>query len=245
MKQLLILTALLMAFPTLSQEAMTSKKDEGNKTAFAVKIVHNSVAGFAPFFFANFETKKKFDVSFYSIFWTNPSFGNPSSGSDLLLETGAGLSFNLLDKRLVVNPGIGIGHGKFSSNAQGVRLAESAIPNLYVRYNHKRFDFEGYLAYYKAIREDGNVLTKDYLLNWAAPGIRLNKRIVLGAFYEHFGITRNEASQQRATIYTWLGGSVKLTLDKGIAFRISAGPNLRSDVGTSNEFYKVSAFIPF
>lgn len=244
MKQLLLSTCVLIAsFNMFAQEEMAPKKER--KAVFATKIVHNSVAGFAPFFFANFETKRKFDVSFYSIFWTNPSFGNLSSGSDLLLETGAGLSFNLFDKKLVVNPGVGIGHGKFSSDAKGVRLAESAIPNLYVRFNHKWIDFEGYVAYYKAIREDGNVLTKDFLLNWAAPGVKVNKRIVLGLFYEHFGITRNEGTDQRPTIYTWLGGSMKLTLDKGIAFRISAGPTLKTDVGTSDEFYKVSAFIPF
>jgi hypothetical protein len=243
MKQLLSLSILLILLGT--SYAQETKDEKELKATFATKIVHNSVAGFAPFFFANFETKKKFDISFYSIFWTNASFGNLNSGSDLLLETGAGLSFNVLNKTLVINPGVGLGHGKFSSNATGVRIAESAIPNLYVRFNRGFFDFEGYLAYYKAIREDGNVLTKDFLLNWAAPGINIKKRFVVGLFYEHFGITRIEESDQTPTIYTWLGGSVKLKLDNNIAFRFSAGPNLKTDTGTSNEFYKVSAFIPF
>ncbi|MCH2194265.1 DUF6733 family protein [Kordia sp.] len=45
-------------------------------------------------------------------------------------------------------------------------------------------------------------------------------------------------------MYQWFGASVKLKFDKNIIFRISAGSTLNTDVGTSDEFYKVSAFIP-
>ncbi len=245
MKSILFtLLILIMPIVAFSQEDMAEEK---KKTAtFATKIVHNSVAGFAPFFFGNFQTNHRYSISVYSIFWTNPSFGNLPSGSDLLLETGVGIWYPLLDNSLVLNPGIGLGHGKFSSSVSGTRIAESIIPNLYIKYNKGLFDFEGYIAYYKALRDEGtSAVTKDYLLQWAAPGIKVGSRIVLGLFYESFGITQTEDSADAPVIYQWLGGSIKLNFDKGIAFRFSAGPNLRTDVGTSNEFYKVSSFIPF
>ena len=78
-----------------------------------------------------------------------------------------------------------------------------------------------------------------------APGINLSKRVVLGAFYESFGITRIEdVDDGDLKIYQWLGGSIKLNLDNGINFRVSAGATIKTDAGTYDEFYKVAAFIP-
>ncbi|WP_299253650.1 DUF6733 family protein [uncultured Aquimarina sp.] len=235
---LTILVCLLIMHASNAQE-----KKEENKTTFATKIIHNSVAGFYPIFFGNFETNKNFDITFYTIFWTNPSFGNLPSGSDLLLETSVGLGFKLFDKSLYVNPSFGFTSGKFSSNSTGTKIGEGIVPSLYVNYQKGLIDFEGYISYYKSIREDDGILTKDYLLNWMAPGISVSKRVVLGVFYESFGVTRQEEGDP-LLVYQWLGGSIKLKFDKGIAFRISAGATLNTDAGTSDEFYKVSAFIP-
>ncbi|AXT59780.1 hypothetical protein D1816_05210 [Aquimarina sp. AD10] len=235
---ILILISILTLCSLNAQET-----EEENKATFATKIIHNSVAGFYPIFFGNFETNKNYDITFYTIFWTNPAFGNLQSGSDLLLETSVGLGFKFLNNSLYVNPSFGITSGKFSSNSTGTKIAEGVVPSLYINYQKGLLDFEGYIAYYKSIREDDDIITKDYLLNWMAPGINVNKRIVLGAFYESFGITRQEDADP-LLVYQWLGGSVKLKFDKGIAFRISAGATLNTDAGTSDEFYKVSAFIP-
>ncbi|WP_103068357.1 DUF6733 family protein [Aquimarina sediminis] len=241
MKKIIItLCAFILSVHIIYAQETETKK----KATFATKIIHNSVAGFYPIFFGNFETNKNYDITMYSIFWTNTSFGNLESGSDLLLETGVGIGFKLLDNKLYVNPTFGISHGKFSSDSKETKIGEGLVPNLFVAYNDGLFDFEGYIAYYKSLREDDGIVTKDYLLNWAAPGIQIGNRVVLGAFYESFGITRLEDAPGSVKIYQWLGGSIKMKFDKGIAFRISAGSTLNTDVGTSDEFYKVSAFIP-
>ncbi|MFC5045217.1 DUF6733 family protein [Aquimarina hainanensis] len=237
-KIILTIGVVLLAFGSVQSQEKKEKK-----ATFATQILHNSVAGFYPIFFGNFETNKNYDITIYSIFWTNPSFGNLASGSDLLLETGVGLGFKLLDKSLYVNPSLGISHGKFSSDSKGTKIGEGLVPNLFVAYNKGLFDFEGYIAYYKSLREDDDIKTKDFLLNWAAPGINVSKRVVLGAYYESFGITRQESGDP-LLIYRWLGGSLKLRFDKGISFRVSAGATLKTEAGTADDFYKVAAFIP-
>lgn len=244
MKKILC-TFCAIALGTLLAQAQENTKKKAKKATFATQIIHNSVAGFYPIFLGNFETNKSYSITIYSIFWTNPSFGNLQSGSDLLLETGAGLGFKFFDGAMFFNPSLGISSGKFSSDVSGTRFAEGLVPNLFVAYNKGLFDFEGYLAYYKSLRDSEAIQTKDYLLNWMAPGINVSKRVVLGAFYESFGITRVEDVDDGALkIYQWLGGSIKLNFDSGINFRISAGATIKTDAGTSDEFYKVAAFIP-
>ncbi len=242
MKKITITTVLILcSFLINGQEA---QQKPIKKATFATKIIHNSVAGFYPIFFGNFETNKTFDITMYSIFWTNTAFGNQNTGGDLLLEVAAGLGFKLFDNTLYLNPSLGISNGKFLSDSPNTKVGEGIIPSLYVNYGDRIIDFEGYFAYYKSIREDDNINTKDFVLNWLAPGIKLSNRVVLGAFYETLDITRAEG-ETHVQIYQWLGGSLKLKFDKGIAFRISAGKTLNTDVGQSDEFYKVSAFIPF
>lgn len=234
------LTLLLFIGNAYAQEEEKKEK----KATFATKIIHNSVAGFYPIFFGNFETNKKFDITMYSIFWTNTAFGNQETGGDLLLEVAAGVGFKVLENKLYLNPSLGFANGRWLSNSPGTRIGEGIIPSLYINYGDNLIDFEGYLAYYKSIRNSGDVLTKDFVLNWLAPGIKISNRVVIGAFYETLDLTRNEGGPT-LQIYQWLGGSLKLKFDKGIAFRISAGSTLNTDVGQSDEFYKVSAFIPF
>ena len=244
MKKMLC-TICAITLGTLLTYAQGDADKKTKKATFATQIIHNSVAGFYPIFLGNFETNKDYSITIYSIFWTNTSFGNLESGSDLLLETGAGLGFKFFDGAMFFNPSLGISSGKFSSDVSGTRIAEGLVPNIYVAYNKGLFDFEGYIAYYKSLRDGDNIQTKDYLLNWMAPGINVGKRVVLGAFYESFGITRVEDVDDSALkIYQWLGGSIKLNLDNGINFRVSAGATLKTDAGTSDEFYKVAAFIP-
>ncbi len=241
MKKIKITTVLylLCSVSVLAQ----GESDTPQKATFATKIIHNSVAGFYPIFFANFETKKKYDITVYTIFWTNPSFGTLESGSDLLLETAVGLGFKL-SEYLYVNPSFGFTSGRFSSNSSETRIAEAAVPSVYVNYQKGVIDFEGYLSYYKSIRQDGGISTRDYLLNWMAPGVKVNQRVTTGAFYESFGITSQEEGGNPQLIYRWLGGSIKLKLDANILLRVSMGATLGTDVDTSSEFYKVSAFIP-
>ncbi|WP_062057655.1 DUF6733 family protein [Aquimarina longa] len=242
MKKLIIIVVALF----IQNCVQAQEKKEKKKTTFATKIIQNSVAGFSPIFFGNFETNKSFDITMYSVFWTNTSFGNPEKGSDQLLETGVGLGFKLLDGKMYLNPGIGFGHGKFFSDAKGTKVGESIIPNTFVAYHDNIFDVEAYIAYYKSIRDTDNTSSKDLFLFWAAPGINVSKRLVVGGFFEELAFMNleNDDVNKSIQVYRFLGASVKVKLDNGIAFRFSGGANLVTDVGASDEFYKVSAFIP-
>ncbi len=243
MKKIFIISLMMsVCYVASAQQEPVKKK----KATLAVKMIQNSVAGFSPLFLGSFETNKNFDITFYSMFWTNTSFGNLESGSDQLLETGIGLGFKLLDGKLYLNPGLGLGHGKFFSDVDGTRIAESLIPNTFIAYHDQTFDFEGYAAYYKSIRDSGKLSIRDLFLVWAAPGINVGKRFVLGAFFEELAFMNleNDNVNMNIQVYRFLGGSMKLKLDNGMAFRFSAGANLVTDVGASDEFYKVSAFIP-
>lgn len=241
MKKLIIIsTAIFFCFQTAN-----AQEDEKNKTHFAVKIIQNSVAGFSPLFLGSFETNKNFDITFYSMFWTNTAFGNLESGSDQLLETGVGLGFKLMDKKMFLNPGVGFAHGKFFSTVGGTLIGEAVIPNTFVAYHDSLWDIEAYIAYYKALRNRDDISTRDLFLFWAAPGVNVSDRIVLGGFFEELAFMglEDNSSNKNIQVYRFLGGSIKLKLDNGIAFRFSGGANLATDVGASDEFYKVSAFV--
>lgn len=226
-----------------------TKEDKPKGAHLAMKVVQNSVAGFSPMFFGAFDTNHKFKVTMYSIFWTNTAFGNQAAGSDLLVETGVGLAFPLLNNKLVVNPSIAFGHGKFFSDVPGTRVGEGIIPSLFTAYHDKIFDVEGYIAYYKSLRDTEEINTQDYLLAIFAPGVNVSKRVVLGGFFESLTIRNQEAMRDTedakpVNLYNFLGGSVKLKFDNGVAFRFSGGANLKTDIGASSEFYKTSVFIP-
>ncbi|MEM9686395.1 MAG: DUF6733 family protein [Bacteroidota bacterium] len=243
MKKIISIFVMFAVQFALAQEQDLQEVKEPSKTTFAIDIKHNSVAGFYPVFLGSTGLSENVDLTFYSIFWANSAFGNLQTGSDLFLETGVGLGFKLADDKLFINPTLGFAHGKFLSGSNETLLAEGLIPNLFTLYNTEWFEFEAYLAYYKAIRK-GEGPNRDFLLNWIVPGVKVSKKFSFGAYYEQFVLTRRSDDLQEQSIYQWLGGYVKLTLNNGIWFRFAAGPNLYTDAGTSKEFYKVQAFIP-
>lgn len=237
MKKVIIVLSLLTSSILFSQEEMKEEK----KISFAIMPIHNSVAGYNNVFLGSIELKKNLNLTFYSIFWNNPNFGNLEKGSDLFLETGVGLGFTAANGKWYINPTLGFGHGKFLSGGTETRLAEGIIPNVLTVFNHKRFELEAYIAYYKNIRDEGNA--RDLLLNWIIPGIKVTKNFSMGAFYEQFTQLRTDDNLNEKAIYQFMGGYMKLSLNNGIWFRFAAGPNLATSLGTSKEFYKVQAFI--
>ncbi len=230
----LIITVALISIESFAQE----KKETENKTSFVIMPIHNSGAGFNNVFLGSHQIKPKTNLTFYSVFWVNPSFGN--QGKDLFLETGAGLGFVLDEGKLYLNPSLGFGHGKLLSGAAETRLAESVIPSIFMVYNNGMFEFEAYTAYYKSLRGEGN--SQDLLLNWVIPGIKVSKKFSFGAFYERLGQSRVDNGTPKA-LYEFLGGYVKTTLNNGVWFRFAAGPNISNELN-SKEFYKIQAFIP-
>ena len=228
-----IITLLLTSLSSFSQE----KKE--SKTTFAIMPIHNSGAGFNNVFLGSYELESNKKLTFYSVFWVNPSFGN--QGKDLFLETGVGLGFTSKNKKWYINPSLGFGHGKLLSQSSGTKIAESVIPSLFLVHHSGNFELEAYTAYYKSLRGEGN--SQDLLLNWVIPGFKVNKHLSLGAFYEHLGQTRVDQGDS-ITLYQFLGGYIKATLNNGVWFRFAAGPNISNDNVNSDEFYKIQAFIP-
>ncbi|PKH51668.1 hypothetical protein CXF68_13675 [Tenacibaculum sp. Bg11-29] len=230
---IITLISLLFTFTFLAQE----KKE--TKTTFAIMPIHNSGAGFNNVFLGSYELKPRKKLTFYSVFWVNPSFGN--QGKDLFLETGIGLGFTSKNKKWYINPSLGFGHGKLLSQTSGTKIAESIIPSLFLVHNSGRFEFEAYTAYYKSLRGQGN--SQDLMLNWVIPGFKVNKHFSLGGFYEHLGQTRVD-NGKKVTLYQFLGGYLKATMNNGVWFRFAFGPNISGDNVNANEFYKIQAFIP-
>ncbi|CAA0144377.1 DUF6733 family protein [Tenacibaculum maritimum] len=239
MKKLIIIALVLASQFIYAQE---EKKKEKKKTSFAIMPIHNSVAGFNNVFLGSIELKKNLNLTFYSIFWNNPTFGNLQTGSDLFLETGVGLGFTAAKGKWYINPTLGFGHGKFLSGGTETRLAEGIIPSIFTVYNSGRFELEAYLAYYKNIRDEGN--SRDLLLNWVIPGVKVTNNFSAGAFFEQFSQLQTDNNLNEKEIYQFMGGYLKFSLNNGVWFRLAAGPNLATSLGTSKEFYKVQAFIP-
>jgi len=247
MKYLVTLLALVLCFNTgFSQEQKKQKKN----FSFAVDIKHNSAAGFYPVFLGNLELNPTMDLTVYSIFWTNPNFGTPSTGGNLLLETGVGVAFKLLDKKLYLNPSLGIANGKFLAGGSETLLGEGLVPNVFTLYNHGKFEFEGYVAYYKSIRkgEDRSgipAVNRDYFLNWLVPGYKINDNFSVGGYYEQFIASRASQDALTGSLYQWVGGYVKHTWGNKYSIRLAAGANVSNDAfGVGKEFYKANVFIP-
>ncbi len=238
MKKLLIVSLIVLSQWMYAQE---EKEKKERNTSFALMPIHNSVAGFNNVFLGTIDLKPKLKLTFYSIFWNNPNFGNLNSGSDLFLETGVGLGIVANKGKWYINPTLGFGHGKFLSGGTETRLAEGIIPSIFTVYNSGRFELEAYIAWYKNIRDEGN--SRDLLLNWIIPGYKVNDTFSFGAFYEQFTQVRTDDGLHEDTIYQFMGGYIKVNVKKGIWFRLAAGPNLATDLGTAKEFYKVQAFI--
>lgn len=210
-------------------------------SGLAVNIVQNNVGGFFPVFLGHVNLKPNLNATWYSVFWTNPSFGTLDVGGDLWLETGAGLGFSSPNGKWFVNPSIGFTHGKLLSGGERTAIGDGIVPSIMALYNDKVFEFEFYLAYYKALRKEGPV-TKDFVLNWIAPGVKVSKSFSMGAFYEQFVLTRITEGDPHS-IYQWLGPYVKVPVGEGHFVRFAGGWNLANQEATGNEFYKISAFI--
>lgn len=241
-KIVLIIVALAYSLNGFTQE--NEEKTE-KEFKFFVDIKQNNVAGFYPVFLGFYPLNENLDLTFYNIFWTNPSFGTLETGSNLLLENGIGLGFKLLDKSLYVNPTFGIATGSFLTQGDDTLLAEGLVPNLLVLYKKGRFEIEAYLGYYLSIREAANgAPSRDFLLNWIIPSVRLNKIISVGPYYEQFVLTHQDNDIGERSIYQWLGAHININLFNNVKFRLAAGVNIDSSSPTSKEFYKVNIFVP-
>lgn len=177
-------------------------------------------------------------------------FLTPNTGGNLFLETGVGLTYKLLDKKLYLNPSLGIAHGKYLAGGNETLIGEGLIPNVFALYNEGKFEFEGYIAYYKSLRtgkgaDGAPAVTRDFFLNWIVPGVKINANFSVGGYYEQFIATRASQEALTGSLYQWVGGYLKHTWGNKYSIRLAAGINVSADAfGIGKEFYKINAFIP-
>lgn len=233
--------AFLLVLLVLCRFSIVYAQSEKPASTLSVTATQDPAFGFYPLVNGSFGLKPNLSLTFYGIFWTNPSFANAPAGTDWWLETGTGLSFTLAEG-LLLNPSIGFTHGKLLSGGQQGVIADGMVPNLAVFYNKGRFESELYGAYYKSLRKEGPVTT-DYFLGWLYAGTVLHKHVSAGAHYEQFRITRITDGNPQS-LYHWLGVYLKFSLDKGYFFRFSGGKNFTDNSGYPAEFYRLGLFLP-
>ena len=234
--------ALFLAFAAFSYANTLPAQDEAHPSTFTLVLNQDAAFGFYPAVFGTVEVAPGSSATFYGIFWTNASFGSPSTVTDLWTEVGAGWSWSVLENRLILNPTLGITNGKLlSGGTQGI-VGDGIVPGLTAFYLDDRFEVELFGAYYKSLRKAGPI-TSDYLLYWIYPGIRFSKVFSAGFQAEAFQLTRSVGADP-ATLYTWVGGYLKATVMGKYALRFSAGKNISEDSDYSSEYYKLNLVIP-
>jgi hypothetical protein len=226
---------------TIQSTLLAQSDAEKPESTLAIAINQDNAFGFYPAVYGSFGVDQSLSFSYYGLFWTNPSFGNATTGTDFWTEMGIGLSFGVFEDRLLLNPSLGFTHGRLLSGGPTAVVGDGIVPSLTGFLSDGIFEAEFFGAYYKALRKEGPN-TYDYLLFWIYPGIVINDRISLGFHYESFILTRTE-SDDTGSLYSWTGGYLKFTLDNQATLRLSAGVNIK-DSDYSPEYYKLAVVLP-
>ncbi len=203
--------------------------------------------GFYPVVYGGVGLSPSLDLTFYGVFWTNPSFGMPATtfSSDLWMENGFGIGFNAFDGKAYINPAIGFTHGKFLSGGEQSVAFEGIVPSLSLYFTPGKLDAEVYISLYQHLRDEVedpvNRSTADFLFYWVTPGYFFNDAFSLGVHYEGLFLKFGEGDFESS--YHWLGPYIKIRAFGKYDFRFAAGPNLKKGV-YADEFYKLSTNIP-
>lgn len=233
----------LLVLLFLSFSLALTAQDQEKASSMTLVLNQDNAFGFYPAIFGNFGVSEQSSATFYSLFWTNASFGSAATVSDLWTEVGLGWSWNLLDGRWLINPTLGLTNGKLlSGGAQGV-IGDGIVPGLTSFYLDDNFEVEVFAAYYKALRREGPV-TSDYALYWIYPGVRFSKAFSAGFQAESFRLLRTDGGDP-AVLYTWAGVYAKVTVKETWSLRFSGGLNFKEGSAYSREYYKLGLVAPF
>ena len=230
-------------------QATTQEEDTSKirSSTFGITLIQENAFGFYPVIYGSIGLSSKLDLTFYGAFWTNPSFGFPQTtfSSDLWLENGYGIGFYAFNG-IYINPSLGFTHGKFLSGGDESVAFEGIVPSLSLYINPGKMDTEVYFSFYQHLRDEVSDpvsrSTVDVIFYWLTPGFWLSNKVSLGVHYEGVYLKFGEGDFQSS--YQWLGPYIKLRTKGKYDFRFMAGPNLKEGV-YANEFYKLSANIPF
>lgn len=234
------LCLLLGSFQALFAQSDTLEKAP---STLMIQFTQDNALGFYPAIFGSVGLNQDLSLTYYGLFWTNPSFGNLNFGTNLWTETGIGLGLSTLGGRLYVNPSVGFTHGRLQSGGANSILAEGMAPSIAIIYTDKWVEADAFFIYYWGIRENGSP-PLDYIIYWFIPGIRLGEHFSLGFHYERFLVANTSDPSLEAVNYNWTGAYVKGTVLGKYTLRFSAGLNNGLSI-YSDEFYKLtfSAFL--
>lgn len=232
--------ALFLAF---GQLVFAQKKEPAERPpeTFTVGFLQDNAFGFLPTVAGSFPMSEKWSFTFYGNFWTNPFYGTPSSaGNDIWLESGIGASTLTANDRLLLNPTLGLTHGKLLHGGPDGVFGDGLVPALTLFYKDRQFELEAWGSFYKSLRRKTGANSSDFILYWLYPGVFLKKNVSLGLHYEQFYLSRTTLGEAQS-LYHMMGGYVKFTIDERYWMRFSAGKNFveRSVGGYSPEFYRL------
>jgi hypothetical protein len=213
----------------------TDEADEKNH-AFTISLNQDMFFGFYPTAAISYELSPGVALTSYGILWTRPGFGvDDSGGAGLWTEFGAGAAFSALDRRLRINPQIGMLSGKLLSGGSRPLVGEGIVPNATIDYSDNLIEAQLYFGYYIAVREPRQ---NDFVHYWANAGVKAAKFVSAGAHWEHLILARTRGGDA-ANIYQWIGPYVQFSLPTAAAaIRLSGGFDV-ADKG-QKDFYKVS-----
>lgn len=212
---------------------------------FSLSLNHDSSFGLYPIVNGSIGLNKNLSLTFYGVFWTNPTYGNslaPVTGSDLWLESGIGISRTTADNRWLFNPSLGFTHGKLLSGGERGVVFDGIAPNIALFHFGDKWEGELYSCYYKSLRKEG--ITTDYFLGWLYAGYKPWPEWSFGLHVEDFSILRAD-NAQATNLYRWVGAYVKFILKETYLFRFSAGKNMTKQDYYSPEYYRLGVTIPF
>ncbi|SFW14152.1 hypothetical protein SAMN05216414_102126 [Nitrosovibrio sp. Nv17] len=235
---------------------------DSSKFHGGVTLKQDAFFGFQTILDAGYEITDHIDFTFYSWLWTSPNFGRSrvisgpngtqvdAGGNGLWTEVGMGLNFHFLQRRISINPQVGILNGALLSSqviGRGIRAAEGVVPSLTINYDDDYFTGQGYIAYYAAIRDER---ARDFIHNWVNVGVKpalFNLRNIpissVGVHWEHLRFHVDRIDGNPGTLYNWIGPYVEFALPLHLALRFAAGVDLKGDV--ADEFYQASIKMHF
>lgn len=239
----IFMAVVLLSAHTIAQEASSDTRP----STFGITLNMENAFGFYPVMYGSLGLSSTLDLTFYGVMWTNPSFGFPQTtfSSDLWIENGFGVGFNMFNGNAYVNPSLGFTHGKFLSGGDESVAFEGISPNLSLYIYPGSMDTEVYFSFYQHLRDevtdDVSRSTADVIFYWLTPGFWVSKNVSLGIHYEGVFLKFGEGDFESS--YHWLGPYIKLRTKGKYDFRFMAGPNLKKGV-YAQEFYKLTTNIP-
>lgn len=245
MNKVIALPAFLLFQVALFAQQAPSDLEAIRPSTFVLNFSQDNAFGFVPSITGTFPSAyQHWDFSFYGNFWTNPALANQKLNTDFWVESGLGMAWTGAKGKLTLNPTLGFASGRLLSGGDRGLFAEGLVPSFTATYKSRRLEGDFYWAWYKSIRKGkGSKVTSDFTLSWLYAGIIMDRNFSVGMHIENFKATRITNSEAK-NLYSWLGGYLKITVNRRYWIRFSTGFNLELDPAYGEEYYKMTVGMP-